>query len=99
MTKFCRAVYVLNHIRGKFWTCQGRRGVNKVSQICVVYKRSHGRTVNGPPLPDPPAYRLSFEYAFSNIGINFAETFYVKNIYSHNKEEMFKCYICLLTTA
>ena len=87
MTKFCRAVYVLNHIRGKFWTCQGRRGVNKVSQICVVYKRSHGRTINGPPALYSPAYRLSFEHAFSNTEIDFAGTLYVKNIFSHTKKK------------
>ena len=92
-------VYVLNHIRGKFWICQGPRGVNKVSQIWVVYKRSEWRTMNGPPPPDSPAYSLSFEYAFINTGIHFAGTLYAKNIYSHNKKEMFKYYICLLTNA
>ena len=55
--------------------------------------------MNGPPPPDSPAYSLSFEYAFINTGIHFAGTLYVKNIYSHNKEEMFKYYICLLTNA
>ena len=78
MTNFCTAVYVLNHIRGKFWTCQGPSGVNKISQICVVYKRSHGRTINGPPALYSPAYRLSFEHAFSNTEIDFAELFMLK---------------------
>ena len=87
MTKFCRAVYVLNHIRGKFWTGQGPSGVNKFSQICVVYKRSHGRTINGPPALYSPAYRLSFEHVFSNTEIDFAGILYVKNLFSHTKKK------------
>ena len=51
-----------------------------------------------PPL-DLPAYRLSFDYAFGNTEIDFAGPLYVKNVYSDNKDEMFKCYICLLTCA
>ena len=49
--------------------------------------------------PDLPAYRLSFDYAFSNTEIDFAGPLYVKNVYSDDKDEMFKCYICLLTCA
>ena len=47
--------------------------------------------------PDLPAYRLSFDYAFSNTRINFAGPPYVENVHSDGKDEMFKCYIYLLT--
>ena len=43
---------ILNHIRGKFWICQGRRVVNKVLQRCVVCKPSQGRTMKGLSPPD-----------------------------------------------
>ena len=89
----------LKHIRGKFWICQSRRVVNKVLRRSVVCKRSQGRTMKGLPPLDLPAYRLSFDYAFSNTGIDFAGPLYVKNVYSDDKDEMFKCYICLLTCA
>ena len=89
----------LNHIRSNFWICQGRRVVNKVLRKCVVCKRSQGRTMKGLPPPDLPAYILSFDHAFSNTGIDFERTLYVKNVYSDRKNEMFKCYICLLTCA
>ena len=55
--------------------------------------------MKGLPPPDLPAYRLSFDYTFSNTGIDFAASLYVKNVYSDDKDEMFKCYICLLTCA
>ena len=89
----------LNHIRGKFCICQSRRVVNKVLQRCVVCKRSEGRTMKGLPPPELTVYRLSFDYAFSYTGIDFAGPLYVKNVYSDDKDEMFKCYICLLTCA
>ena len=40
----------LNHIRGKFWICQGRRVVSKVLRRCVVCKRSHGTVQKHFPL-------------------------------------------------
>ena len=55
--------------------------------------------MKGLPPPDLPAYRLSFDYAFSNTGIDFAGTLYVKNIYIDDKDEMFKSCNCLLTCA
>ena len=74
----------LNHIRSKFWICQGRHVVNKVLRRYVVCKRSQGRTRKGLPPPDLRAYRLSFHYAFSNTGIDFAGP-------SDDKDELFKC--------
>ena len=62
----------LNHICDKFWICQSRRVVNEFLRKCVVCKRRQGRTMKGLPPPDLPAYRLSFDYAFSNTGIDFA---------------------------
>ena len=60
---------------------------------------SQGRTMKGLPPPGLPAYRLSFDYAFNNTGIDFAGPLYVKNVYSEYKDEMVKCYICLLICA
>ena len=41
----------LNHIRDKFWICQGRHVVLKVLRRCAVYKRSQRRTMKEPPPP------------------------------------------------
>ena len=62
-------------------------------------KRGQGRTMKRLPNPDLPAYRLSFDYAFSNTRIDFAGPIYVKNVYSDDKDKMLKCYICLLACA
>ena len=48
--------------------------------------------------PDLPG-DLSFDYAFSGTEIDFAGPLYVKNVYSDDKNEMLRCYICLLTCA
>ena len=38
-------------------------------------------------------------YACSNTGINYARHSYVKSVQSDDKDEMYKCYICLFTCA
>ena len=42
---------------------------------------------------------LSFDYACSSTGINYARHSYVKSVQSDDKDEMYKCYICLFTCA
>ena len=42
---------------------------------------------------------MSFGYACSNTGINYARHSYVKSVQSDDKDEMYKCYMCLFTCA
>ena len=79
--------------------CQGRLVVYKVLRECVICKRRQRRTIKGLSPPDLPGYRLSFDYPLSNTEIDFAGPLYVKNVYSEDKDEIFKCYISLLTFA
>ena len=60
---------------------------------CVI-----GKALKGPAPPDLPEYRVSYEFAWQNIGIDYAGPVYVKDIYSSD-DLMHKAYICLLTCA
>lgn len=100
MRKFSLVVCItLNHIRGKMCIRQGWHVVNKVLRGCVTCKRSQRRAIKGFSPPDLLAYRLSFDYPFSSTGIDFAGLRHVKNVYSGDKDEIFKCNICLLICA
>ena len=68
----------LKHIRGNIWICRSRRVVNNVLRGCVVCKQSQRTTMKGLHPPDLPAYRLPFDFAYSNTGIDFAGPLYVE---------------------
>ena len=57
-----------------------------------------GKTMIGPAPPDLPEYRVSYKFAWSNIGIDHAGPLYVKEIYSQD-HVMYKAYICIMTCA
>ena len=52
----------------------------------------------GPPPPDIPSFRVSYEFAFTNVGIDYAGPLFVKEIYLANPK-MFKAYLLLCTCA
>ena len=88
----------LNQLRNEYWICRGRQVVRSIIRKCVICKRVQGKPGKGPPPPDLPAYRLSSDFAFMKIGIDFAGALHVKNIYG-DSNEMHKAYICLITCA
>ena len=51
-----------------------------------------------PAPPDLPEYRVSYEFAWQNIGIDYAGPVYVEDIYSTNPT-MHRAYIRLFTYA
>ncbi|XP_068742560.1 uncharacterized protein [Montipora capricornis] len=51
-----------------------------------------------PPTSHLPGFRLSDEFAFTSIGVDFAGPVYVKDIY-HKSDDMNKAYIVLYTCA
>ena len=88
----------LNFIRNDYWLCKGRKTVRAILNKCVTCKKSQSRTLLGPEPSDLPKFRLDFNYAFCNIGVDFAGPLYLKDIYGEN-DQMFKSYICLFTCA
>ena len=88
----------LTQLRSRFWVVKGRQVVKRVLSKCTVCKKLEGKSYgiyNSPPLPE---FRLSDDFAFTNIGVDYAGPLYVKDIYSQS-DNMNKAYIALYTCA
>lgn len=81
----------LTEIRSKFWIIRGRQFVRKILYKCVVCRRLQGRPYAPPNAPALPGSRLSVDYPFTFIGVDFAGPLYLKH------EENAKAYIALYT--
>ena len=88
----------LNFIRNDYWLCKRRKAVRAILNKCVTCKKSQSGRLLGPEPSDLPKFRLDFDYAFCNTGVDFAGPLYAKDIYGKN-DPMFKSYICLFTCA
>ena len=65
---------------------------------CSVCKKIEGRSYAVPPSAPLPEFRLSDEFAFTCVGVDFVGPMYVKDVFS-TKGEMNKTYIALFTCA
>ena len=84
--------------RSKYWVVKGRQTVKKILIKCAVCKKLEGRPYGVPPTPQLPEFRLSDDFAFSSIGVDFAGPIYVKDVYNKSSV-MNKAYIVLYTCA
>ena len=57
--------------------------VKSIINKCVLCKKLEGRPYGTPPTSQLPGFRLSDEFAFTSIGVDFAGPVYIKDIY-HN---------------
>ena len=93
----------LNELRTRFWICSGRKTVSATIKDCVTCLEAIGTPMIGPAPPDLPDYRVSYEFAFSNVGVDYAGPLLVKDIYATKlpgtTPTMHKAYICLFTCA
>lgn len=88
----------LTELRSRFWVPKGRLAVRTVIKICSVCKKIEGRSYAVPPPSPLPDFRLSDEFAFTRVGVDFAGPLYVKDVFS-KKGEAKKAYIALFTCA
>ena len=88
----------LAQVRSKYWVVKGRQTVKNIISKCVVCKKLEGRPNGMPPTSQLPGFRLSEEFAFTSIGVDFTGPMYVKDIY-HTSDNMNKAYIVLYTCA
>ena len=84
----------LTEIQVQSWIIKGRQTVKDVLCKCVTCQKMLGRAFSTPPTPPLPSFRVSDELAFSKVGVDFAGSLFVKNIYQ-SKREVEKCYIAL----
>ena len=72
----------LVQLRSKYLVVKGRQTGKKILSKCVVCKKLEGRPYGVPPIPQPPEFRLSDDFAFSCIRVDFAGPIYVKDVYN-----------------
>ena len=88
----------LTQLRSRFWVTKGRQVVKKLIAKCNVCRKLEGKGYGIPASPDLPDFRLSNDFAFTRIGVDYAGPLYVKDIYAESKD-MYKGYIALYTCA
>ena len=88
----------LTELRSRFWVTKGRQIVKTAIGNCSVCKKLQGRSYAVPPPPPLPEFRLSDEFAFTRVGVDFAGPIYVKDVFA-KKGDMNKVYIALFTCA
>ena len=88
----------LTQLRSRFWVTKGRQVVKKLIAKCNVCRKLEGKGYGIPASPDLPDFRLSNDFAFTRIGVDYAGPLYVKDIYAESKD-MYKAYIALYTCA
>ena len=88
----------LTELRSTFWIIRGRQIVRSLISKCVICKRLEGLAYNAPSNAPLPNFRVNADFAFSNIGVDFAGPIYVRNIFGSDKT-MYKSYIALYTCA
>ena len=86
----------LTQVRSKYWITKGRQVVKRILSKCLICKRLEGPPYGNPEAPPLPEFRLSNDFAFSKIGVDYAGPMYVKDIYSPS-QDMHKVYISLYT--
>ena len=88
----------LVEVRSKYWIVKGRQEVRKILSRCTACKRIEGKSYCVPSPPLLPHFRVSEEFAYTQLGVDFAGPVYVKNIYTRDKKT-YKAYIALFTCA
>ena len=86
----------LNYMRKDHWLCKRRKTVRAIPNKSDTCKKFQSETLVGSETSGLSNFRLDFDYAFCNTGVDFAGPLYVKNIYGKN-DQMFKSYIFLST--
>ena len=86
----------LNQIRTNYWIPQGRSLVKTVINRCRLCKIFEGKTCTYPEPPILPKARLEQDFAFKNIGIDYAGPVYVRNTFGDDTET-YKAWIALIT--
>ncbi|XP_057290228.1 uncharacterized protein LOC130612911 [Hydractinia symbiolongicarpus] len=85
----------LCHVRKQFWIPRLRQVVRNLLRNCTLCKRFESKAFIYPSTSALPDFRLSLNFAFTNIGIDYAGPLYIRDIYS--RSDVHKAWICLIT--
>ena len=72
----------LTELRSRFLVTKGRQTVKTAIGNCSVCKKLQGRSYAVPPPPPLPEFRLSDEFPFTRVGVDFAGPMYVKDVFA-----------------
>ena len=85
-------------IRCKYWLIRGRITVKSIIRKCVTCRLIQAKCVQPPPTPLLPEHRVSRDFPFQHVGVDYAGPLYVRDNYSKSAE-LFKAYILVFTCA
>ena len=71
----------LVELRSRYWIVNGRQVIRKFLSTCATGKRIEGTNYPGPLSPPLPQFRVSDDYAYSYIGVEFAGPVNVRDIF------------------
>ena len=93
--------FTLNYIRATYWIVKGIKTVKAVLKKCVICKMVQVKTLIPRKEPSLLSFRVSYNYPFENIGIDYAGPIYykLKSDFSHNAKVFFLLIICSSTRA
>ena len=82
----------MNRIRYKYWLIRGLSTVKSIIRKCNTCRLIQAKCVQTPPTPLFPEHRVSCDFPFQHVGVDYAGPLYVRDNYS-KFAELFKAYI------
>ncbi|XP_059047191.1 uncharacterized protein LOC131842635 [Achroia grisella] len=84
---------LLATVREIIWPIGGRHLARRTANKCVVCRRARGTTLH-PKMGELPLQRVTPNFPFLSVGIDFAGPFYIINRKGRGNK-LIKCYLCL----
>ena len=78
----------LNELQTRFWISKAQKFISSVIKNCFICKKVEGPAYKYPPAPDLLSARVAFAPAFTDTGVDFAGSVFLKNIY--DSQNMYK---------
>ncbi|XP_066910124.1 uncharacterized protein [Clytia hemisphaerica] len=86
----------LTNLRKRYWITKPRNLIKTVIKECTTCRKHEGKPYGYPNEPSLPRERVTANYAYENMGIDYLGPVYVKDIYAKNNETH-KAWIALTT--
>ena len=82
-----------------FWMTQGRRVVKSVISKCLVCYKKQSKRFGVLPMALLPQFRVSFTFPFSQSGMDYMGSLFVRNVFYNKDEALHKMFIVVYTCA